>query len=241
MVNVHSIDGKVKGKMELPKSFSTPYRPDLIQKSVVSLQANVRQTHYTDPMAGLRTSGDYYGSRRHSYRQTINRALSRVPRVKTGGGGLGRVVRVPHAKGGRRAFGGQPRDYTKKINRKEAALALNSAIAATANPEIVGKRGHNVGKITLPLVVEDSMQELKKTRDVLKMLAALGLSEELASRKRRKILIVVSEDNGLVKAASNIEGVDAATVNDLDIELLAPGTQAGRLTVWGESAVKGMN
>jgi len=31
--------------------------------------------------------------------------------------------------------------------------------------------------------------------------------------------------------------VDIATVDQLNTELLAPGTQAGRLTVWTESAL----
>ena len=52
------------------------------------------------------------------------------------------------------------------------------------------------------------------------------------------VLIVINEDKGLVKAARNIKGVDISTVDNLNAELLAPGTHAGRLTIWTESALE---
>jgi large subunit ribosomal protein L4e len=39
-------------------------------------------------------------------------------------------------------------------------------------------------------------------------------------------------------AAQNIPGVQAASVNELNAELLAPGTHPGRLTLYTESAIK---
>ena len=42
-------------------------------------------------------------------------------------------------------------------------------------------------------------------------------------------LIVVVENKGLVNAASNIPGVEVITVNNLNAEMLAPGTHPGRL------------
>ena len=38
-------------------------------------------------------------------------------------------------------------------------------------------------------------------------------------------------------AARNLSGVDAVTVDQLNVEHLAPGMLAGRLTVWTESAL----
>ncbi|MBD3388273.1 MAG: 50S ribosomal protein L4 [Candidatus Altiarchaeales archaeon] len=238
MVNVYLLDGKVKGKVDLPKVFQAPHRPDLIQKAVVAEQANVRQPYGVSSLAGLKTSADYFGSRRRTYRQTINRGMTRLPRVKSGGGGLGQVRRVPQSTGGRRAHPPRGRDYTRKLNRKEYMIALHSAIASTASRKLVEGRGHTADVKEVPIVVEDKIEGLKHTKDVLKMFKSLGLDGELASKKKRKMLIVVGEDKGIFNAASNIEGVDVATVNDLDVELLAPGTQAGRLTVWSEAAVK---
>lgn len=44
--------------------------------------------------------------------------------------------------------------------------------------------------------------------------------------------------DGLIKASRNLPGVDVITVERLNVELLAPGTHAGRLTVWTESSLK---
>ena len=240
MAKIYSLDGKVKGDVNLPKVFSTQYRPDLIQKSVIVANANSRGTYAVDSRAGLKTSGDYFGSRRHSYRQTINRGNTRLPRVKTGGGGLGRVVRIPQAKGGRKAHAPIGKDYSLKMNKKEYLFALNSAIAATTNKDLVASRGHKYDG-DLPIIIEDKLEGIQKTQDFLVFAKTLGFEEELGTAKKKKMLIVVSQDNGIRAAASNVFGVDVATVNDLDVDLLAPGTHPGRLTLWSESAIKDLS
>jgi large subunit ribosomal protein L4e len=240
MASVLSLDGKAKGKVELPPVFGTQYRPDVIQRTVVALQASLRQMHSTNPNAGLMTSGDYFGSRRNKFRQTINKGMSRLPRIKTGGGGLGRVIRLPSARGGRRSHGPTGDDFSRKVNRKEYKLALNSAIAATANRELVLLRGHMIGDRELPVVVEDKIAEIKKAKELSKALTSLGFEDEISSGKKVKLLIVVGEDKGLAKAAGSMSGVEVVTLDGLDVGLLAPGTHAGRLTIWGESAIKGM-
>ena len=50
-------------------------------------------------------------------------------------------------------------------------------------------------------------------------------------------MIVTAEDNGISKAARNLSGVDVITHERLNAELLAPGTCAGRLTIYTESAI----
>jgi large subunit ribosomal protein L4e len=57
-------------------------------------------------------------------------------------------------------------------------------------------------------------------------------------RKRKGPLIVIAEDKGISKAAKNIEGLDCCMTTKLNAELLAPGTNAGRLTIYTESAIK---
>ena len=49
-------------------------------------------------------------------------------------------------------------------------------------------------------------------------------------------LIVISEDLGIVRAARNLPGVDVTMVQDLNADLLAPGTHAGRLILWSKTA-----
>ena len=60
-------------------------------------------------------------------------------------------------------------------------------------------------------------------------------------RKYKKVkgpLLVVGEDNGIKLGARNHAGVDVVTVENLNAELLAPGTHPGRLTIFTKSAVE---
>ena len=57
--------------------------------------------------------------------------------------------------------------------------------------------------------------------------------------KQRKSLLIVTGTHPL-RAARNLAGVDVVTVTDLTTDLLAPGTQAGRLTVWTEGAIRSL-
>ncbi|MEM1536927.1 MAG: 50S ribosomal protein L4, partial [Candidatus Bathyarchaeia archaeon] len=54
-------------------------------------------------------------------------------------------------------------------------------------------------------------------------------------------LIVVAEDRGIGEAARNIPGVDVVKVNELNAEVLAPGTHPGRLTIWTKSAIEALD
>ncbi|KAF5039313.1 Ribosomal protein L4/L1 family protein [anaerobic digester metagenome] len=56
-------------------------------------------------------------------------------------------------------------------------------------------------------------------------------------KHKKSVLIVAGENSPILKAARNLSGVDVVTVDSLNAELLAPGTHAGRLTVWTESAI----
>jgi large subunit ribosomal protein L4e len=54
------------------------------------------------------------------------------------------------------------------------------------------------------------------------------------------MLFVITEDRGLVKAVRNLSGLEVCEVGNLDVEMLAPGASPGRLCIWTEGAVKGM-
>jgi large subunit ribosomal protein L4e len=238
---VKSIDGTVARDIELPAVFSEEYRPDLIKKTVIALQSTRRQPHGTYPFAGICSSAVGWGS---------GRGVSHVPRLKNGS----RAAKVPQAKGGREAH--PPvveKIIVRHINKKEKAKAFRSAIAASVCEELVRARGHRFeGEV--PVIMEDRFEELAKTAEVITALSAAGVYADVerskASRKvragrgkmrgrrykQRKSLLIVTADAPL-KAAKNLAGVDVVTFDQLNTELLAPGTQAGRLTVWTESAV----
>ena len=52
--------------------------------------------------------------------------------------------------------------------------------------------------------------------------------------------MVVAQRDALAKAARNVPGVDVAVAKDLCAEDLAPGGDAGRLTVWTKSAIEAL-
>ena len=108
-------------------------------------------------------------------------------------------IRAVQWVGGGVAFGPQPRDYSKKMNRKERRLALKSALAVKAADMII-------------------LDELKvatpKTKDMLNILTALKVNEV-------KTLLVVNElDENIILASRNLENVtllEAEEINVLDL------------------------
>ena len=245
--NIYNLQGKPTTKTTLPTIFTTPLRPDVIKRAVLAAQSNRLQPQGRDPMAGKRTSAESRGT---------GMGNARIPRVKGGGG---RAAFAPGTVGGR-----QPHPPTsekkivKRIPKKEARLALLSAIAATASKDVVASRGHAVEDVPqFPLIVADSVEGLTKTADVEDALAHLGvLSDIYRVRSSRKIragkgkhrgrkmkqavgpLIVVAKNRGIFDAAGNIPGVDVTTVYNLNAEILAPGAHPGRLTLWASGAVE---
>ncbi len=232
--SVYSVAGKKTREIELPAVFSKEYKPRLITRAVVALDSRNFQPHGVKPGAAMMTSAEYVG-RRRSFRATIGTGESHLPRTKPGGGGRGNVRKVPQAVGGRRAHPPKvEKKLVKKINKKEKRAALQSCIAATANKDIVKKRGYALEGIKeLPIIIEDKFQKLQKTKEALATLEKLGLKPELEKKKR--IVVIAEED---VKSCRNIPGVQVAKASSLNASVLAPGTHAGVLTVWTESAIK---
>ena len=239
---VRDLDGSEADEVELPAVFDTDYRPDLIKRAVQAAQANRQQDYGTDEFAGLRTPAESQGS---------GRGMAHVPRQD----GQGR--RVPQAVKGRPAHPPKAeKDRGLDINTKERKLAVRSAIAATTDAEQVTERGHEFDDdLELPLVVSDEFEELLKTKEVVSFLEAVGAHADIeraddgksvragrgTSRGRKhdepsSVLFVTSEEPS--KAARNLAGVTVATAANVSAEDLAPGTHAGRLTVWTESAVE---
>ena len=58
------------------------------------------------------------------------------------------------------------------------------------------------------------------------------------NRKKKGPLLVVSKDCKLVKSAKNIPGIEIIEIKNINTELLAPGAEPGRLTLFTESAIK---
>ncbi len=245
-VNVYSLEGEVTEKIDLPEIFEEAYRPDVIKRAVISTQTARIQPWGSDPMAGKRTTAESFGS---------GRGIAMVPRIK----GSSEAAFVPQAIGGRKAH--PPRAKTnhyEKINNKERVLAIRSAIAATAKKELVAERGHKINNLDqIPFVITDDIETVKKTKETREIFKELGIMDDiLRAKKGRKIksgkgklrgrkyrtpkgpLLVVGNDRGISLGARNHAGVEIVEVNNINAELLAPGTQPGRLTIYTKSAIE---
>ena len=243
--NVYGINGDVASQVDVPAVFSTPYRPDIIKKAVLAAAANKRQPYGPSKGAGMRHSVSTWGK---------GRGVARVQRIAAGR----MATESPNNVSGRRAHPPVPeRDWSLKINQKERALARKSAIAATGCADCVKARGHQFDdNVSFPIVVADAVQDIKTTAEVSDFLQKIGLGYDLdrakfgrkiragrgkmRNRKYRtpvSVLIVVSErEIPIFESASNLPGVQIEEVSSLSAAILAPGGDAGRLTVYTESA-----
>ena len=106
-------------------------------------------------------------------------------------------TRSPQWTHGGIAFGPKPRSWRVSINKKVKRIAMKSALSSKVNDN--------------ELIVVDSIAlESYKTKDVVKMLKALGAD--------KKALIVTAEtDKVVAKSAANIPGVKTATPGTLNV------------------------
>ena len=155
---------------------------NVLYDAIVLSRASLRQgTHDTKNRAEVRGGG------RKPWRQkgTGHARQGSIRAVQWRGGGI--------------AFGPTPRDYSKKMNRKERRLALLSALSTKASDMVV---------------VEELKLATPKTKDMVKILTGLKL-------ENTNTLIIVEElDENIILASRNLENVvliEASEINVLDL------------------------
>ena len=106
-------------------------------------------------------------------------------------------IRAVQWVGGGVAFAPKPRDYSYTLPKKVRRLAIKSALSSKVqNNEII--------------VLDALNMEAPKTKEFVQILKNINAS--------KKALVVTAEKNeNVVKSARNIEGVQAATVNTINV------------------------
>ncbi|MDT8012278.1 50S ribosomal protein L4 [Clostridium perfringens] len=106
-------------------------------------------------------------------------------------------IRAVQWVGGGVAFAPKPRDYSYTLPKKVRRLAIKSALSSKVqNNEII--------------VLDALNMEVPKTKEFVQILKNINAS--------KKALVVTAEKNeNVVKSARNIEGVQAATVNTINV------------------------
>lgn len=236
---IYSLANTRQEAIDLPIQFLEPVRKDLIKRAVLAMQSHSYQPYGADPLAGTR-QGRHTSKRRRKFSTVYGTGSSRVRRKAMWhrGSQFGWVgAFVASAVKGRKAFPPKAEKVIKeKINKKERKKAIRSAIAASEFK-----------------IVEDKLEPIAKTKELLNALTRLGYEKDLGSRKiragrgktrgrkyktRKAPLVVVSKDCPAMKAGRNLLGLDVVEVQNLNAELLAPGTVPGRKTIWSKSAVE---
>lgn len=176
-LEVKNKDGKVVGKHEvggaLKEAKSTP---SLLHKAVVAEEANSRQGTQS-----AKTRSETRGGGRKPYRQK-----------KTGNARQG-TIRAPHYAHGGMALAVKPRDYEKKLNRRERRAAILGALSERMDS----------GDVT---VIDAIAIAQAKTKDASAMLKAMGVD------KVRRVLVVLAQyDEPTFKSFRNLPNVEVRT------------------------------
>lgn len=257
-MNLVDLEGKKLKEINLPIQFNESYHPNLISRAFVTIMSNKRQPYGTKIHAGMRASAKI-SRRRRDYKGAYGHGISRVPRKilwhrGTQFGWVG--AEAPGTVGGRRAHPPKAEKiWDKKINLKEKRKAIRSALSATLDKNLVILRNHQLPNL-YPLIIENKFEDISKTKEVIKIFKNIGLGKELERLEIKKVrsgrgknkgrkykkkkgpLLVVSKKCELIKAARNITGIDIVPVNQINVELLAPGAQPGRLTIYTQAAIE---
>lgn len=118
------------------------------------------------------------------------------------------------------------RRFHRKVNIKQRRYAVVSAIAASGVPGLVLAKGHNIESVPeVPLVLSDKVEEVKRTKEAVKILRSLNAWKDVERvlatkrfragkgkmRNRRRIqkrgpLVIYNKDNGITRAFRNIPG-----------------------------------
>jgi large subunit ribosomal protein L4e len=254
-MDVYGIDGKVARSIELPRVFSESFRKELVLRAILAEQSLRYQPKGRNLMAGLRTTATYVGNYK-SYRTGRHMGIAIRPREKLGGGAMGYVRRIPSSVKGRRAHAQKvEKRLIESINSKEYILALKSAIGGFSDSALV-KSSRNFEGRKLPIVVDNKIESVAKTKELISILQALGIGADLekshkpktkgdmrSKQKRRSYrnsaIIIIKNAEKIGKAGRNIPGVDVCSIDKLTVEKLSPGG-APRISIWSEDAVKGV-
>lgn len=252
LINIYNEKSEVSSsKVLLPSVFRAPIRPDIVSFVHDQIRKNARQAHGVSIHAGEQTSAESWGT---------GRAVARIPRVRGGGthrsgqGAFGNMCR------GGRMFSPLKtwRRWHRKVNVRQRRYAIVSAIAASGIPSLVLAKGHKIEETPeVPLVLSDKVEEIKRTKEAVKLLKKLKAWNDIEKvyatkrfragkgklRNRRRImkrgpLVIYNKDNGITRAFRNIPGVTLLNVSRLNLLKIAPGGHLGRFCIWTESAFK---
>lgn len=198
---VYSIEGKELRNVELSDAvFGLPMNEDVIWYAINNELANLRLG-----TASTKDRSEVHGSNAKPFKQK----------------GTGRArrgdKRSPISVGGGVVFGPRPRDFSYSMPKKAKRLAMKTILSLKVQDDRLK-------------IVEDFSVESGKTKELAKILGALGADE--------RTVVVLKDDDAMVKrAGKNIPWLSFLSYN----RLRAHDLFYGRRVIMMESAAKNLN
>lgn len=179
-VKVYNIEGREVGTMDLNDAvFGVEVNEHLMHLAVVGQLANKRQGTQS-----AKTRSEVSGGGRKPWRQ------------KGTGHARQGSTRSPQWKGGGVVFAPKPRDYSIKMNKKEKAGAIKSALTSRAASDKI-------------YVMDGISFDEIKTKKVISMLNALNL--------KKALIVLDKKDDNVILSARNVPAVRTATSNAINV------------------------
>ena len=198
-VNVYNMAGEAVGEIELSDAvFGIEPNAVAVHTIVKNYLANQRQGTQS-----TLTRTEVSGGGRKPWRQ------------KGTGHARQGSIRAPQWYHGGIALGPKPRDYSYSVNKKVRRLAMKSAFSSKVAENAL-------------VVVDEIALDAFKTKEVVKMLAALKV-------EGKALIVEAAKNDKLIKSAANIPGVKTALTNTINVYDIVG---ADKLVVSKDAALK---
>ena len=179
-ITVYDMEGKEAGTMDL-------------NDAVFAVKVNEHLMHQA---ARLQLANKRQGTQKAKTRSEVRGGGRKPWRQKGTGHARQGSIRAPQWTGGGMVFAPVPRDYSFKMNKKEKAGAMKSALTSRVNEE--------------KLVVLDSLKfDEIKTKKMVAVLDALKVDKAL--------VVLDGENDNVALSARNIENVRTVPVNSMSV------------------------
>lgn len=178
-VAVYNMQGQEVEQIELNDAiFGVEVNENLLHRAVVTQLANKRQ-----------------GTQSALTRAEVRGGGAKPWRQKGTGRARQGSIRAPQWKGGGVVFAPKPRDYSKKMNKKERRIALKSALTS----KVLDNKF---------IVVDELAFDAVKTKNMVNVLSSLNVEKAL--------VVLEGENNNVTLSARNLQDIKTVYTNTIN-------------------------
>jgi len=180
-IAVYNLSGEIVKHIDISDDvFAVPFNEALVHQAMVRQLANARQG-----TADTKDRGEVHGSNRKLFAQK-----------HTGNARMG-SSRSPLRRHGGVVFGPHPRDYRQEMPKQMRRLAIKCALSSKAGASQI-------------VVLEKLEMEAPKTKEMVKLLGALGVA-------KTALIATKTPNENVIKSARNIPGVKTTPADLLNV------------------------